>query len=195
MKIISMSGSLREGVGKKDAKKLRNAGKVPCVVYGKEKQIQFATDVTEFKSLIYSPEVAFVELNIDGNKYQVLLQDVQYHVVTGNILHADFMLIHEDKPIIMSIPVQTKGNSVGVIKGGVLAIKLRKLKVKALPGNMPENIFIDITELEIGNTVKVNQVQTENFELLDSPNAVVLAIRVTRAAAAAIAADKKAGGK
>ncbi len=193
MKIISMSGSLRESVGKKDAKKLRYEGKVPCVLYGGEKQIQFAMETTEFKDLIFSPEIAYVEINIDGTVYKATLQDVQYHVVTGNILHADFLQIHDDKPIMMSVPVKTKGTSAGVLKGGVLAIKLRTLKVKALPGDMPENIYVDITKLDIGNSTKVNQIETNNFTLLDSPNAVVVTIRMTRAAAAAAAAEKKAG--
>ncbi|MBN2746860.1 MAG: 50S ribosomal protein L25/general stress protein Ctc [Bacteroidales bacterium] len=193
MKIISMSGSLRESVGKKDAKKLRYEGKVPCVLYGGEKQIQFAMDTTEFKDLIFSPEIAFVEINIDGTVYKATLQDVQYHVVTGNILHADFLKIHDEKPIMMSVPVKTTGTSAGVLKGGVLAIKLRNLKVKALPGHMPENIVLDITKLDIGNSIKVNQIETENYTLLDSPNAVAVTIRMTRAAAAAAAAEKKAG--
>lgn len=195
MKIVSMSGSLREGVGKKDSKRLRNEGKVPCVVYGGEKQLHFAMEATEFKDLIYSSKIAFVELNIDGQKINAILQDVQFHVVSGNIMHADFLRIYDDKPIVMSVPVKPVGNSIGVLKGGVLAKKLRNLKVKALPGNVPETISVDISKLDIGNSIKVGQVETNNYELLDPANAVVVTIRVTRAAAAAAAAEKKAAGK
>jgi large subunit ribosomal protein L25 len=187
MKTISMSGSIRESVGKKGSKALRNQGKVPCVLYGGEKQIHFSTDASQFKNLIYSPEIAFVELDLEGNKVSCILQDVQFHVVTGNIMHADFLKIDDDKPIIMGVPIQTTGSSAGVIKGGVLNVLMRKVRVKALPGNMPEEIVLDITPLEIGDSIKIKQIETNNFELLDSENAVVVGIRVTRAAASAAA--------
>lgn len=182
MKTISMSGSLRENVGKKDAKALRKQGKVPCVLYGGESQIHFGMDATEFKDLIFSPESAFVELNIDGSTYSAILQDIQYHVVSGNIMHADFLILSEDKEIIMGVPVKTTGDSAGVLKGGVLMIKMRRIKVKSLPANMPETITVDITNLEIGDSFKVGQIDSQNLTLLDSPNAVVVAVRVTRAA-------------
>lgn len=177
-----MSGSLRENVGKKDAKALRKQGKVPCVLYGGESQIHFGMDATEFKDLIFSPESAFVELNIDGSTYSAILQDIQYHVVSGNIMHADFLILSEDKEIIMGVPVKTTGDSAGVLKGGVLMIKMRRIKVKSLPANMPETITVDITNLEIGDSFKVGQIDSQNLTLLDSPNAVVVAVRVTRAA-------------
>lgn len=182
MKTISMSGSLRENVGKKDAKALRKQGKVPCVLYGGESQIHFGMDATEFKDLIFNPESAFVELNIDGSTYSAILQDIQYHVVSGNIMHADFLILSEDKEIIMGVPVKTTGDSAGVLKGGVLMIKMRRIKVKSLPANMPETITVDITNLEIGDSFKVGQIDSQNLTLLDSPNAVVVAVRVTRAA-------------
>ncbi len=188
MKTISMSGSLRENVGKKDAKKLRREGKVPCVIYGGEKQIHFSVEAGQFRPLVFTPEIAFVELNIDGEKYRAILQDIDYHVVTGNIMHADFLELHDEKPIVMGVPVRTTGNSQGVIKGGVLMTKLRRLKVKALPANMPEEIVLDITDLEIGDSIKVEAIEAKDFTLLDAPNAVVVTVRVTRAAAAAAAA-------
>ena len=185
MKTISMSGSLRESVGKKDSKRLRNEGKVPCVLYGGEKQIHFAMETPQFKELIYSPEIAFIDLDIDGTMYKCIIQDVQYHVVSGNIMHADFLQIFEEKPIIMGVPVKTTGNSVGVIKGGVLTIVTRKLQVKALPVNMPENITLDVSKLDIGNSIKVSEVETKDFDMLDAQNAVVVSVQVTRAAASA----------
>lgn len=182
MKTISMSGSLRENVGKKDAKALRKQGKVPCVLYGGESQIHFGMDTSEFKDLVFSPEIALVELNIDGNIQKAILQDIQYHAVTDNIMHADFLTISEDKEIIMGVPVKTTGNSAGVIKGGILMLKLRKIKIKALPANMPETITVDVTNLEIGDSIKVGEVDSHNLTLLDSPNAVVVTVRITRVA-------------
>ena len=185
MKTISMSGSLRENVGKKDAKALRKQGKVPCVLYGGESQIHFAMAAADFKGLIFTPDIAFVELNIDGNVQKAILQDVQYHTVTGNIMHADFLTLSDDKEIIMGVPIKTTGNSVGVIEGGIFMVKLHRVKIKSLPADMPESITIDITDLKIGDSIKVGQIDSHNLTLLDSPNAVVVTVRVTRAAVSA----------
>jgi len=185
MKTVSMSGSLRENVGKKDAKALRNAGKVPCVIYGGEKQLHFAVPSSDFRHLVYSPDIAFVDLDIEGKKYKAILQDIQFHPVSDNILHADFKELVDGKKIIMAVPVKTNGLPVGVTEGGKLMVKLRKLKVKALPEFMPETITIDVAHLKIGNSVKVKDINVNNTELLDTPNAVAVAVNMTRAAVAA----------
>lgn len=188
MRTVSLSGSTRSDVGKKDAKRLRNAGHVPCIVYGGKEEIKFSVAEPEFKDLIFNPNVAFVDLNIDGKVIKAVIQDVQYHPVSDAIYHVDFKELHDDKKIIMGIPVKVVGKSVGVTKGGKSQIKMRKLKVKALPGNMPENITLDITTLDIGQSIRVREIQLENVELLDVPNSVAVTINVTRAAAAAAAA-------
>ncbi len=180
-----MSGSLRENVGKKDAKALRRAKRVPCVLYGGKEQIHFSVEEASFKHLVYSPEIAFVELTIGDKVYKAILQDIQFHPVTDSIYHADFIELVEGKPIVMGVPVKTSGLPKGVTLGGKLMIKIKKLKVKALPEFMPETITIDVTELLIGQSVKVKEVATDNIELLDTPNAVVATVRVTRAAASA----------
>ena len=185
MKTVSMSGSLRENVGKKDAKALRNAGQVPCVIYGGEKQLHFAVSSKSFKHLVYSPDIAFVDLDIEGTKYKAILQDIQFHAVSDNILHADFKELIDGKKIIMGVPVKTNGLPVGVAQGGKLMIKLRKLKVKALPEFMPETITVDVAHLNIGNSVKVKDISVDNAELLNTPNAVAVAVNMTRAAVAA----------
>jgi len=185
MKTVSMSGSLRENVGKKDAKALRNADKVPCVIYGGEKQLHFAVPNSDFRHLVYSPDIAFVDLDIEGTKYKAILQDVQFHPVSDNILHADFKELVDGKKIVMAVPVKTNGLPVGVTEGGKLMVKLRKLKVKALPEFMPETITIDVAHLKIGNSVKVKEINVNNTELLDTPNAVAVAVNMTRAAVAA----------
>ena len=189
MKTVSMSGSLRENVGKKDAKALRNADKVPCVIYGGKEQIHFSVPQADFRHLVYSPEIAFVELNIDGKIYKAILQDIQFHPVTDNIYHADFKELVDGVNIMMGVPVKTTGLAKGVTNGGKLMIKLRRLKVKGLPEFIPESIVVDVTKLRIGQSIKVRDISLPNIELLDSPNAVVTTVRVTRAAASAAASD------
>ncbi len=185
MKTVSMSGSLRENVGKKDAKKMRNEGFVPSVIYGGETQMHLAIPLGDFRHLIYSPDIAFVEINVDGKVYRAILQDIQYHPVTDNILHADFLELVDGKPIVMGVPIKTTGTAPGILEGGRLIMKIRKLKVKALPEHMPELLTIDISELNIGGGVQVKEVEIENGVALDAPNAVIVAVRVTRVAVTA----------
>lgn len=185
MKTVSMSGSLRENVGKKDAKKMRNGGFVPSVIYGGETQMHLAIPLSDFRHLIFSPDIAFVEINVDGKVYRAILQDIQYHPVTDNILHADFLELVDGKPIVMGVPIKTTGTAPGILEGGRLIMKIRKLKVKALPEHMPELLTIDISELNIGGGVQVKEVEIENGVALDAPNAVIVAVRVTRVAVTA----------
>ncbi|HRS54268.1 MAG TPA: 50S ribosomal protein L25/general stress protein Ctc [Bacteroidales bacterium] len=181
MKTVSISGSLRGNVGKKDAKKLRKEGFVPCVIYGGEKQLHFSVNEKNFKNILYTPEVCFVKVNIEQEELMAIIQDVQYHPVTDKILHVDFLQLSPNKPIVMQIPVKLNGTAPGVLKGGRLALKLKKLKIKSLPENMPDNINLDISKLDIGNTIKVNDIKLDNLTLLDPPNTVVVGVYVTRA--------------
>jgi len=181
MKTVSISGSPRENVGKKDAKKQRTDGKVPCVLYGGKDQVHFTTDATSFKCLVYSPDAYTVKLDINSKNYDAILQDIQYHPVTDNILHVDFLEIFPNKAVTISVPVKHIGVSEGVLKGGKLIQKLKKLKINALPANLPDDITVDISPLEIGQSIKVSDIQKENITFLDSPNAVVIGVRVTRA--------------
>jgi len=185
MKTVSMSGSRRENVGKKDAKKMRNAGLIPSVIYGGKEQHHVAISVKDFKELVFSPEIAFVKIDVEGTEYNAILQDIQFHAVTDNIMHADFLELVEGKQIVMGVPVKTTGTSPGILAGGKLQTKLRKLKVKALPADIPETITLDISKLNIGNSIKVKEVEVEKANLLDAPNAVVVAVKVTRAAVSA----------
>ena len=190
-----MSGSLRENVGKKDAKKMRNAGLIPSVVYGGKEQLHIAIPEKDFKHLIFSPEIAFVKIEVDGKVISAILQDIQYHPVSDNILHADFLELIEGKEIVMGVPVNTTGTAPGILAGGKLQTKIRKLKLKALPENMPESVTIDISELNIGQGVKVKEVEVEKATLLNAPNAVVVAVKVTRAAASAGMGDEEEGAE
>ncbi|NVN96102.1 MAG: 50S ribosomal protein L25/general stress protein Ctc [Bacteroidetes bacterium] len=180
MKTVSMSGSLRENVGKKDAKMNRRNGKVPCVLYGGKDQIHFIANEKDFKDIIFTPEVCFIDLDINGKQYKATLQDVQYHPVSDNILHVDFLQITDDKPIIMSIPIKVVGTSPGVLRGGKLVVKMRKLKVKALPVALPDTIKVDISTLDIADFVKVNTLTVEGVEFLNVPTSVVVMIKATR---------------
>ena len=181
MKAVFMSGSSRSNVGKKDAKALRVEGLVPCVLYGGDSQIHFSVNATQFKPLLFTPDVHTVELEIDGKLYKAVLQDIQYHNMKDNVLHADFLQLHENKPVIIQIPVRTSGNSAGVRAGGKLVTKLRKLKVRALLSDLPDFINIDITPLEIGMGVKVREVIAPGLTLLDAQNVDVVAVTATRA--------------
>ena len=180
MKTVSISGSQRENVGKKDAKKHRLENKVPCVLYGGKEQLHFVTDEVSFKKLVYSPDAYTVKLEVNGNEINAILQDIQYHPVGDQILHADFLEIFDDKPVTIFVPVKVTGTSPGILKGGKLIQKLRKLKIKALLAHLPDNIVVDISPLEIGDSVRVSDVKRDNITFLDAPNAVIVGVRVTR---------------
>jgi len=180
MKTVSISGSLRENVGKKDAKMNRRLGKVPCVLYGGKEQIHFIADKKSFTDVIFTPEVYIINLNIDGKAIPAVLQDVQWHPVTDEILHVDFLEVLEGKPLIIGIPVILEGNSIGELQGGKLISKLRKLKVKALIEDLPDNIVISIDKLNIGDSVRVEDIKNDKLEFLDPATAIIVGVRVTR---------------
>lgn len=178
-----MSGALREHVGKKDAKALRRDAKVPCVMYGKGEQLIFSVPQTQFDRIIFNPEPCFVEIDINGTKHSAMLKDIDFHPVTEIVYHADFYELSDDKPVVMSIPVHTTGTSVGVMKGGKLAYKQKRLNVKALPANMPSEILVDITNLDVAQRIKVQDIQTNNFEFLNPKSSEVLVVNSTRQSA------------
>ncbi|MCK4360316.1 MAG: 50S ribosomal protein L25 [Bacteroidales bacterium] len=182
MKTVSMSGSLRENVGKKDAKMNRKLGKVPCVLYGGKEQIHFIADEKDFVKIIFTPEVFIIKLSINTKEYNAVLQDVQYHPVTDKILHVDFLEILSGKPVIIGLPVVIEGSAIGVLGGGQLVKKIRKLKVKALVEHLPDNIILDITNLDIGDSIRVKDIQRKNLEFLDIPNAEIVGVKVTKVA-------------
>ncbi len=189
MRVVSMSGALREHVGKKDAKALRRDAKVPCVMYGKNEQITFSVAQTAFDRIIFNPEPCFVEIEINGTKHSAMMKDIDFHPVTDIVYHADFYELSDDKPIVMSIPVHTTGTSVGVMKGGKLAYKQKRLNVKALPANMPSEILVDITKLDVAQRVKVQDIPAENFQILNPKSSEVLVVNSTRASATADTED------
>ncbi|MEZ5199103.1 MAG: 50S ribosomal protein L25/general stress protein Ctc [Bacteroidales bacterium] len=181
MKTVSMSGSLRENVGKKDAKKQRREEKVPCVLYGGKEQVHFTLNEKDFKRIIFTPEVYVVNINLNGKEVSAILQDVQYHPVFDHVLHADFLEIVPGKPIKTALPITFEGTAPGVIKGGRLELKLRKLSVQGLVENLPDKIVINIGKLDIGDSIKIKNIVMDNVTFLDSPNTQVVAVKTARA--------------
>ncbi|MEC4051045.1 50S ribosomal protein L25/general stress protein Ctc [Flavobacterium sp. SUN046] len=196
MKSITIEGSERESVGKKATKALRDAGMVPCVIYGGSQPVHFAADERAFKSLVYTPNAHTVEVVLSGKKYNAILQDIQFNPVSDKINHIDFFQLNDDKEIVMEVPVKVTGTSPGVLLGGVLRLNQRRLKVKALPKNLPDFVEADITELQMGNKLYVTKVVTNNFKLMHPDNTVVCQVRISRAAmkAAQEAAKAEKGG-
>ncbi|MCX6249730.1 MAG: 50S ribosomal protein L25/general stress protein Ctc [Bacteroidetes bacterium] len=180
MKTVSLSGTPRAYVGKKDAKKHRAEGKIPCVLYGGKEQIHFTADDKQFRKIIFTPEVSLVNLHIGDDVHETIIQDVQYHPVTDKILHVDFLQILPDKPVIIGVPVEVEGTAPGVLKGGRFITKMRKLKIKALAKDLPDSILLNISELDIGDSIKVSNVTRENITFLDSPNNVIVGVRTAR---------------
>ncbi|MGZ4035137.1 MAG: 50S ribosomal protein L25/general stress protein Ctc [Bacteroidia bacterium] len=188
MKSVSISGSPRANVGKTDATALRNAKKVPCVLYGGKEQVHFSVLEADFKDLIYTPTVNTVSLDIAGKKYNAILQEAQFHTVKDHLLHVDFLEIVTGKPVTMNVPVRTTGTSPVVRNGGKLNKKLKTLRVKGLVEKMPDTIDIAIDSLEIGQGVRVSDLKIDGLTFLNAANVTVVSVQVTRAAVAEVAA-------
>ena len=184
MKSITIKGSKRESVGKVATKALRNAGSVPCVLYGGGEPLHFAAPELDFSKLVYTPNAHTVVINLDdGSKVNAILQDIQFHPLNDKILHVDFYRMFDDKEVAMNIPVKVEGAAPGVlISGGVLSLNKRKLRVKALPKNLPDTIIINISELELGNKLYTAELQKETYKILHPDNTVVCQVRTSRAA-------------
>ena len=183
MKSITIKGSEREIVGKKATKALRNAGKVPCVVYGGEKPLHFSANELAFKNLVYTPNAHTVVVDMDsGTKIEAVLQDIQFHPVTDKILHIDFYQLFADKEVSMNIPVRLEGSSPGVVNGGRLLFRKRKLLIKALPENLPDFFNVDISKLKIGDNIVVLSLLKGKYTILHPNNTVVVQVKTSRTA-------------
>ena len=198
MKSIEIVGSLRTETGKKATHSLRKNNSVPCVLYGMQKDengnqvaTHFTVTVDGLRKLVYTPHIYVVDLNIDGKIVNAIMKDIQFHPVTDAILHVDFLQINEENPIVMEVPVQIEGLAEGVKAGGKLALQMRKLKVKALYSAIPERLIVNVTSLGLGKTIKVGELNYEGLEILNAKEAVVCAVKLTRAARGAQAAAGK----
>jgi large subunit ribosomal protein L25 len=183
MKTVSMSGSSRESVGKKDAKLQRSEGRIPCVLYGGKEQYKFVADEKSFHQIVFTPDSFFIKLTIDGKSHDCVLKDIQYHPVSDTILHADFIEFEHDKLLTMSVPVKFTGKAPGLIKGGELVKKFRKLNVRALPADMPEAVVIDLSNLDLDQKIIISEIPQEKFKILEKPERYIIAIRPTRVTA------------
>lgn len=180
MKSITIQGTKRESVGKKSTKALRDAELVPCVVYGGKEPLNFSTEEKSFKNLVYTPDAHTATLVIDGETIPAVLQDIQFHPITDKILHVDFYQLSDDKPVIMEVPVRITGRAKGVVAGGVLRQSFRKLKLKAIPANLPDEVVVDVTPLKIGNKLYVGDIKTDAYTFLHPDNAVIAAVKMSR---------------
>lgn len=191
MKSLTINATLRDADGKKGAKAVRETGEVLCVLYGGEKVINFKAPILSFRDLVYTHEAFVVDLNIEGTHYKAVMQDIQFHPITDNILHIDFLQLFDDKLVTMSIPVQITGNSVGVRQGGKLITKVRKMKVRSLPNKLPDFINVNIDTLDIGKSIRVSDIKIDGVEILDTPTNVITTVKLTRQAMAAATAEAK----
>ncbi|TQD36945.1 50S ribosomal protein L25/general stress protein Ctc [Haloflavibacter putidus] len=180
MKSLTIKGSKRESVGKKATKALRNAEMVPCVLYGGEQPIHFSAPEIAFNNLVYTPDVHVVVLDLDGKKYNAVLQDLQFHPVTDNILHMDFYEFGDDQEITMEIPVHSEGVPKGVKNGGVLRFNLRRMRVRGLANILPDYIEVDVTPLKIGDKMYVTAVKSDDYNILHPDNTVICQVRTSR---------------
>ena len=181
MKSITIQGVKREDLGKVATRNLRNAEQVPCVVYGSGEPIHFSADEKAFKNLVYTPDAHTASIELaDGTKIEAILQDIQFHPVTDKILHVDFYQLNADKLVTMEVPVRLVGRARGLVSGGVLRFNMRKLKVRAIPANLPDEIEIDITPMRIGHKMYVETLKNDNYTFAHPDNAVVVAIRTSR---------------
>ena len=195
MKSITIKGSKRESVGKVATKALRNAEKVPCVLYGGDKALHFSADETAFKNLVYTPNVYTAKIEFEGNKYNAILQDIQFHPVSDKILHIDFYQLFDDKMVTMAIPVQLIGTAPGIIRGGSLRFAQRKLNVRALPKDLPDFIGADISKLDIGDKLYVTELKGKKYSILNPENTVVAQVRTSRNVAKVATPEEAAKAK
>jgi large subunit ribosomal protein L25 len=195
MKSIELKGTIRESVGKKNSKTLRTNETVPCVLYGGKDSVFFSVEEADLREIIFTPNVYFIALNVNGKKYSAKIQDMQFHPVSDKVLHIDFYEVNDDKTVIIDVPVRVEGNSIGVKEGGKLVQDLRKVKVKGLVKNIPDDVLIDVTTLGIGKAVKVGDLTSDTIEFLNLKNSPVVSVKMTRAARGAAEAAAKDTGK
>ena len=187
MQTIQINGTARNDFGKKFAKAARREGQVPCIVYGGGEEIAFSVDAKELGQLIYTPNSYIIEINIDGKIVKAVMREVQFHPVREQILHVDFYRIQEGKPVAVNVPVRLTGNAEGVKIGGKLQLSARKLTVKALVEYIPDEIVVDVTPLQVGQTIFVGDLKEENLTFMTPATTAVCAVRVTRASRGAAA--------
>jgi len=180
MKTITIEGQLRTEIGKGATRQLRSQGNVPGVIYGGAKEINFSAPAMAFRSLVYTPDFQFAEVKLDGDTYKCIMKDLQFDKVNDQLIHVDLLELVEDKKVIATIPLKFVGAPVGVKEGGKLHIKMKALKVKTYPKYLKENIEVKIDDLELNGNIRVEDVQVENYEIMNSPRIPVASVTLTR---------------
>lgn len=195
MNTISLEAQPRTEVGKKATKALRREKQVPCVLYGGEKTVSFSAPALSFAPLIFTPNFNVVDLKVGADSFKAVLKEAQFHPVTDEILHIDFMELVDDKKIIVEIPLKFEGLAAGVREGGKLMVQMRKLRVKTLPKDFLSELKVDVTELELGRSIKVGSVEFENIEILNNPNLPMVSVEIPRALKSAAAGESAEGAE
>lgn len=182
MKSVEIQGNERTNFGSKYAQLERKAGNVPCVIYGGEAPIHFSAPTLAFKGLVYTAEAKTAKVTVGGSTVEAVIQDLQFHPVTDQLMHIDFIQLVEGKAVTVDIPVVLEGQSRGVLNGGKLKMILRKLSVRSVPGKFPENVTLDISPLRIGDSIRVSDVNADGFEILNADTAVIVTVKNARGA-------------
>ena len=185
MQVFELKGDVRSDLGKKATKALRAEEKVPCVLYGGEANVHFAVAERDLRKLLYTPNVYLVKLTLDGKSYDAVMREIQFHPVTDRVLHIDFYQTADDKPVVIEVPVRTEGFDEGVQAGGKLVLVSRKLKVKSLPKDMPDELVLNVEKLGVGKSIKVKDLDFPHIEIVNAKSVVVAQVKLTRAARAA----------
>jgi large subunit ribosomal protein L25 len=195
MKKFAIKGTARQALGKKDTKSLRAQDLVPCVIYGGDAPVHFYAPEGDFRKIVYTPKVYQVELDIDGTIYGAFMQELQFHPVTDKLLHVDFLQLREDVAIKIDLPVRLDGYAKGIQQGGRLKANLRTLRVKGLPKDFPDEIAIDVTNLNLSESVRVGDIKVNGIEIMNNKSVPVATVVVTRAARAAMSSGPATTGK
>jgi large subunit ribosomal protein L25 len=182
MKTFDLKGTLRTDLGKKATKKVRKEDSIPCVLYGSGEPVHFTGNEKEYGQVIYTPSTYQINLDIDGKICPAIMKDIQFHPVSDKPLHIDFIRITDDKPVMVTIPVRLEGFAKGVQQGGKLKLEMRRVKVSGFINNLPDELLLDVTEVEVGQSIKVRDLSYAEFNILDPKNAVIASVKTTRAA-------------
>lgn len=181
MKTFALGASVRE-TNKIANRALRNQGKVPCVLYGGEKQVYFSATENDLNKLVNTPDVYLLNIDIDGESFQAILQDIQFHPLTDRIIHIDFLQVFDDKEVTVNIPVNFIGTPIGVRNGGNLLVRKRAIRTRAIPANLPDAIDINIEELKIGKFLYIGDIRDERYTFLAGDKSVIVGVKTARGA-------------
>ena len=194
METVSISGNVRTEYGKRATRAVRKESKIPCVLYGGDQPVHFSTTLKDVKSIVYTPDFKLVELDIEGEKYRSILKEIQFHPISDEIVHMDFLKLTDGKPVKVEVPVRFKGTSPGVKVGGKLLQLVRKVKIKTIPEKLIDQLVLDISELDLGQAIRVRDIEAiEGIEVMNSPGIPVATVEIPRALRSAQAAEKDKG--